>query len=94
MLVKFDGAGLFIDNPDFALGDFVEHAQGIAHHAMVHAAAHTAAIAHAGHVLTMLGFAGVVLVLVVGAAYLAWRDTFGDSAASSPVPPPVHGFEA
>lgn len=44
--------------------------------------------------LTMLGFAGVVLVLVVGAAYLAWRDTFGDSAASSPVPPPVHGFEA
>jgi len=43
--------------------------------------------------LTMLGFAGVVLVLVVGAAYLAWRDTFGDAG----MPPPVvqvHGFEA
>lgn len=40
--------------------------------------------------LAMLGFAAVVLVLVVGAAYLAWRDTFGDAAT----PPPVHGFEA
>ena len=35
----------------------------------------------------------VVLVTVVGAAYLAWRDTFGDGAAPPP-PPEVHGFEA
>lgn len=40
--------------------------------------------------LTMFGFAAAVLVLVVGAAYLAWRDTFG----AAPVPPQVHGFEA
>ena len=44
--------------------------------------------------LTMLGFAGVVLVLVVGAAYLAWRDTFGDASSLPPAPPVVHGFEA
>lgn len=40
----------------------------------------------------MIGFASVSLVLVAGATYLAWRDTFGD-AASAP-PPVVHGFEA
>lgn len=39
---------------------------------------------------TMFGFAAVVLVLVVGAAYLAWRDTFGIARS----PPQVHGFEA
>ena len=43
----------------------------------------------------MLGFASVVLVVVAGAAYLAWRDTFGEGA--SPPPPPVtgdrHGIE-
>ena len=44
-------------------------------------------------ILTLLGFAAVVLVTVVGAAYLAWRDTFGDGAAPPP-PPEVHGFEA
>ena len=44
--------------------------------------------------LTMLGFAGVVLVLVVGAAYLAWRDTFGDAATPPAAPVQVHGFEA
>jgi membrane-anchored glycerophosphoryl diester phosphodiesterase (GDPDase) len=38
---------------------------------------------------TMYGFAAAVLVLVVGAAYLAWRDTFGAAP-----PPQVHGFEA
>lgn len=42
--------------------------------------------------LIMLGFAAVVLVVVVGAAYLAWRDTFGDGAV--PPPPPLHAFEA
>lgn len=41
-------------------------------------------------VLPMLGFAAVVLVLIVGATYLAWRDTFGDA----PQPPSLHGFEA
>lgn len=44
--------------------------------------------------LTMLGFAGVVLVLVVGAAYLAWRDTFGDAGLPPTAPAQVHGFEA
>ena len=42
--------------------------------------------------LAMLGFAALVLVLLVGAAYLAWRDTLGD--ASMPPPVVVHGFEA
>ena len=33
----------------------------------------------------------LVLVLIVGATYLAWRDTFGDAS----VPPPlVQAFEA
>lgn len=43
--------------------------------------------------LVMLGFAVAALVLVTGAAYLAWRDTFGDAAAA---PPPLapHHFEA
>lgn len=43
--------------------------------------------------LVMLGFAAVVLVLVAGASYLAWRDTFGD-VATPPAAPSVHGFEA
>lgn len=46
--------------------------------------------------VVMLGFASVVLVVVAGAAYLAWRDTFGDAAL--PPPPPTagepHGIEA
>ncbi len=41
----------------------------------------------------LFGFAAVVLVLVTGASYLAWRDTFGDTA-TPPVLPPAHGFEA
>ena len=44
--------------------------------------------------LVMLGFASVVLVVVAGAAYLAWRDTFGEGALP---PPPAadsrHGIE-
>ena len=43
--------------------------------------------------LAMLGFAAVVLVLVAGAAYLAWRDTFGDASMPPPLQP-IHGFEA
>lgn len=39
-----------------------------------------------------LGFASVVLVMLVGGAYLAWRDTFGDGALPPPVPA-VHGIE-
>ena len=39
-----------------------------------------------------LAFASVVLVMLVGGAYLAWRDTFGDGAAPPPVPL-VHGIE-
>ncbi len=40
--------------------------------------------------LVMLGFAVTALVLVTGAAYLAWRDTFGEEAK----PTPVHHLEA
>ncbi len=44
--------------------------------------------------LVGIGFATVAMVLVVGAAYLAWRDTFGDDAApSSPPPTLAHGIE-
>ena len=39
-----------------------------------------------------LAFASVVLVLLIGGAYLAWRDTFGDGALPPPVPT-VHGIE-
>ena len=42
--------------------------------------------------VVMLGFAAVVLVLLAGAAYLAWRDTFS-GAGPAPTPPPVHGIE-
>ncbi len=42
--------------------------------------------------LVLLGFAAVVLVLIVGGAYLAWRDTFGD-AALPPAAPLAHGIE-
>ncbi len=47
--------------------------------------------------LVGLCFASVAMVLVVGAAYLAWRDTFGDAASggaesSSPTALP-HGIE-
>lgn len=59
--------------------------------AMLGGAIH-AAVGGALSMLAMLGFAALVLVLVVGAAYLAWRDTFGD--ASDPSPSPRHGFEA
>lgn len=41
--------------------------------------------------LVGLGFASVAIVMVVGAAYLAWRDTFGDGTAPPPMP---HGIEA
>ncbi|GHC03338.1 BPSS1780 family membrane protein [Thermomonas carbonis] len=53
-----------------------------------------AAVGGALSMLVMLGFAALVLVLVVGAAYLAWRDTFGDASSLPPAPPVVHGFEA
>ena len=43
--------------------------------------------------LAMVGFAAVVLVLLAGASYLAWRDTFSDAASSPPVTH-IHGFEA
>ena len=44
----------------------------------------------------MLGFASVVLVLVAGGAYLAWRDTFGDGALPPRLPEAgaSHGIEA
>jgi hypothetical protein len=42
--------------------------------------------------LVLLGFAAVVLVLIVGGAYLAWRDTFGDVALPPPAPL-AHGIE-
>ena len=42
----------------------------------------------------MVGFASVTLVLVSGATYLSWRDTFGDASSVPPAPPLVHGFEA
>lgn len=42
--------------------------------------------------LAMVGFAAVVLVLLAGASYLAWRDTFSDAASPPPVAH-VHGFE-
>ena len=44
--------------------------------------------------LVGLGFASVGMVLVVGAAYLAWRDTFGDvdGVAAAPTALP-HGIE-
>lgn len=41
--------------------------------------------------LVFIGFGAVLLVVLTGGAYLAWRDTFGDRAA----PPPVAtGIEA
>jgi hypothetical protein len=61
--------------------------------AMLGGAIH-AAVGGALSMLAMLGFAALVLVLVVGAAYLAWRDTFGDASSLPPTPPVVHGFEA
>lgn len=52
-----------------------------------------AAVGGALSMLAMLCFAALVLVLLVGAAYLAWRDTFGD-ASVPPNPPLVEAFEA
>lgn len=43
--------------------------------------------------LVMFGFAAVVLVLLSGLTYLAWRDIFGDAVSPPPLPQ-VHGFEA
>lgn len=60
--------------------------------AMLGGAIH-AAVGGALSMLAMLGFAAVVLVLVVGAAYLAWRDTFGDASVPPPAPL-VQAFEA
>ena len=61
--------------------------------AMLGGAIHPA-VGTALSMLVMFGFAALVLVLVVGAAYLAWRDTFGDASSLPPAPPVVHGFEA
>ncbi|MDE2408173.1 MAG: DUF2189 domain-containing protein [Xanthomonadaceae bacterium] len=55
---------------------------------LIHAAVGSALV-----MLVMLGFAAVVLVLLAGASYLAWRDTFGDTALP-PALPGMHGFEA
>ena len=52
-----------------------------------------AALGGALSMLAMLGFAALVLVLVVGATYLAWRDTFGDASVPPPAPL-VQAFEA
>ena len=54
-----------------------------------------AALGSALAMLAMLGFATVALVLIVGAAYLAWRDTFGEGAIppSSPSADVQHGIE-
>jgi uncharacterized membrane protein len=38
--------------------------------------------------IVFIAFGAVVLVALTGAAYLAWRDSFGDAAA-----PPVNGIE-
>ena len=44
--------------------------------------------------VVVLGFASVVLVMVIGGAYLAWRDTFGDAAAPPALPAESsHGIE-
>ena len=44
--------------------------------------------------LVGLSFASVAMVLIVGAAYLAWRDTFGDVDANGASPPSLlHGIE-
>lgn len=43
--------------------------------------------------LVMLGFACAALVLVSGAAFLAWRDTFGEGGSPVPNSPP-HQIEA
>ena len=39
-------------------------------------------------------FASAVIVVLVGAAYLAWRDTFAGGAAVATVPPGPPGIEA
>jgi hypothetical protein len=55
---------------------------------LIHAAVGSALV-----MLLMLGFAAVVLVVLAGGSFLAWRDTFGD-APLPPVIPTMHGFEA
>jgi hypothetical protein len=60
--------------------------------AMLGGAIH-AAVGGALSMLAMIGFAALVLVLLVGAAYLAWRDTFGDASIPPPAPL-VQAFEA
>ena len=50
-----------------------------------------------GAVLTLvlgLLFASAAIVVLVGAAYLAWRDTFGGGAPAAASPAPPAGFEA
>lgn len=54
---------------------------------LVHAAVGNALIA-----VVFIGFGAVLLVVLTGGAYLAWRDTFGD-AAVTPVAP-ASGIEA
>jgi hypothetical protein len=41
--------------------------------------------------VVFIGFGAVLLVVLTGGAYLAWRDTFGDAALP---PPAVDGIEA
>ena len=40
--------------------------------------------------MIFVGFGAVLLVVLTGGAYLAWRDTFGDAAPPSQ---PVNGIE-
>lgn len=53
---------------------------------LVHAAVGNALIA-----VVFIGFGAVLLVVLTGGAYLAWRDTFGDAAVT---PAPASGIEA
>jgi hypothetical protein len=54
---------------------------------LVHATVGTALVA-----IVFIAFGAVLLVVLTGGAYLAWRDTFGDAPATPA--PPASGIEA
>lgn len=56
---------------------------------LVHAAVGSALIA-----VVFIAFGAVLLVVLTGGAYLAWRDTFGDAAVPPMAMPPASGIEA